>query len=107
MNIKLFWKKLINPYNFKFLNPSDYYLELFYEDLIAIDQKMCFEHDHGFINYVLFYNEHTDDELRMFRDCFESMGFEVTTKMYKHRNKQGIIYTIDIPDFWHIGGMEE
>lgn len=103
MNIKLFFKKLFYPYKFKYLKPSDYYLDIFYDDLINLDGKICIEQNKEFVNYVLFYDEYPNIDIFMFKDCLESMGFSVTYKFYiPDKDDIGVIFTIDLKNLWQL-----
>lgn len=106
MHIKLFFKKLFKPYAFKYIHTTDYYLNLFYDDLVNLDSKICLEHDRNYVNHLLYISDYKDNILK-FRDCLESLGFKVQIKHYvppyfNSYKDCGIIFTVYLDNLWEL-----
>ena len=105
MYLKLFFKKLFNPYDFQYIHTSNYYLNLFYDDLVALDTKICLEHNKNYVNHLIFFSDLKENQyIFKFRDCLESLGFKVETKLYKLGDKEkcGIIFTVYFDNLWEL-----
>lgn len=103
MYLKLFFKKLFNPYDFTYIHTSDYYLNLFYDDLVTLDTKICLEHDKNYVNHLLFFSDYNAYTLK-FRDCLESAGLKVKASFYAldNEDKGGILFTVYLDNIWEL-----
>lgn len=103
MGLKLLFKRISNPHSFIFFHPRKEHLEVFYDELVNLDNRIYYEKDFkDYINYVLWYDDYSNNAILKFRDCLESMGFRVETKLYGHRHKEGIIFTIYLDNLWEL-----
>lgn len=103
MYLKLFFKRLFKPYDFQYIHTSNYYLDLFYDDLVALDTKICLEHDKNYVNHLLFFSDYNTYTLK-FRDCLESAGFKVKASFYElgNEDKGGILFTVYLDNLWEL-----
>ncbi len=105
MYFKLFFKKLFKPYDFKYIHANDYYLNLFYDELVNLDSKIQLEHDKNYVNHLIFFSDLKENQYMFkFRDCLESLGFKIETKLYKFDDKEkcGVIFTVYLDNLWEI-----
>jgi len=103
MYLKLFFKRLFKPYDFQYIHTNKYYLNIFYDDLVALDTKICSEHDKNYINHLLFFSDYDANTLK-FRDCLESAGLKVKTSFYElgDEDKGGILFTVYLDNLWEL-----
>ena len=103
MYLKLFFKRLFKPYDFKYIHTNDYYLNLFYDDLVNLDCKICLEHDKNYVNHLLFFSDYGGYAFK-FKDCLESIGFKVKTTFYSldDEDRGGILFTVYLDNLWEL-----